>query len=353
MRRRHNARSRVVGRKTVSGIVRPAAAVLTLLFLFFLARGFHTSAGAATGERYELRGRVLQIDGKPFRNGLLPVIFLHGSTTPFLAETVADPSGRFKFKDLLAGMYTVAVVVPQGGQLQQTVDIGPGSADARRRVEQSFTLDFPDAPPDWHTVSAVALSIPEKARREYGKARQRLRARDAAGATLFLRKAVEIAPRYVDAWNNLGTIAYQSRDYRQAEVYFREALKHDPDAYAPLVNLGGALLSQGRAPDSLPVNKQAFAARPGDALANSQLGQSYYLLGQPDSAEPYLKQAKALDPRHFSFPQLVLAEIYRQRRDYAAWAAELEEFLRYHPDSSVAPAAREALQQARLLERLP
>ena len=173
--------------------------------------------------------------------------------------------------------------------------------------------------------------------------------RNFEGAVKRLKHAVEIAPRFSAAWNYLGTISYQAGAFAEAEGYFREALRQDWNAFDPLVNLGGTLLSLRRYEDSLTVNLQAVKARPNDALAQSQLGQSYFYLGQPEEAEVHLKQAKALDPAHFSFPQIVLAAIYRKRGNYVAAIKELEEFLSLHPDSTRAPYARQELDAIRAI----
>ena len=55
--------------------------------------------------------------------------------------------------------------------------------------------------------------------------------------------------------------------------------------------------------------------RPMDALANVQLGVNYVNLRKPDLAVKYLKEAKRLDPGHFSTPQLALYEIYLRSGD--------------------------------------
>lgn len=304
-------------------------------------------AVASNPGRYELHGKIVQSGGRPFRE-TPPVIFINASTAPFTSQTLAGPGGDFRFKDLMAGMYTLTITVPDVGQIERSIDISPSFADARGRIRASFEFDVVRAIEQSHTVVASQLSVPEKAKRQYEKAHSRMEKRDVAGAIESLKKAVELAPQYTDAWNNLGTIAYQSQDYRSAETYFREALRHDPHAFAPMVNLGGALLSQGRTRDSLPINQQAVKTRPDDPLARSQLGRSYYLLGELDAAEKELQRARALDPAHFSFPQLLLARIYERRPDYAAMAEVLEEFLRYHPDSTAANRARGLLARARL-----
>jgi tetratricopeptide (TPR) repeat protein len=189
-------------------------------------------------------------------------------------------------------------------------------------------------------VSSAQLSVPEKALREYEKANQKLGRRDSEGAVAHLKKAVEMAPQFVDGWNMMGTLAYKAGGYPQAENYFREALKHEPDYYPSLVNLGGALLSQGKLKESLILNVAAVQARPDDALAHSQLGLSYFYLQQFTEAEESLKKAISLDPGHFSYPQLPLAEIYLLRQDYDSAARELKEFLALHPDAEQSPPVK-------------
>lgn len=318
-----------------------------VLTLFALGLACSLSAAQSSQQRrYELRGKVSRASGGPFTD-VQPHVFLQGSTTPFTAQTMADPSGHYKFKNLLAGMYTLIIAVAHEGQTQHTVDVGPSLVDGRGRLEASFVFDPKPTAGDTEVVSARELSVPEGARRLYDRAQERLGERQVPAAVELLKKAVELAPQFSAAWNNLGTIAYQTQDYKQAEHYFRKALEQEPGSYPPLVNLGGALLSQGRPQDALPVNVRAVKARPGDALAHSQLGQSYYFVGQFELAETHLKQAKALDPSHFSFPQLLLAQIYERKQNYPAVVAELEEFLKLHPDSGLAPAVAESLQRVR------
>jgi Tfp pilus assembly protein PilF len=155
-----------------------------------------------------------------------------------------------------------------------------------------------------------------------------------------LRRAVEIAPQFSAAWNQLGTIAYQTRQFSDAETNFRKALAANPEAFEPLVNLGGVLLNLGRLREALGYNQQAVARRPNDALANSQLGLSYFELDEMDLAEKYLKAAVQIDPAHFSHPQLPLAEIYIQRGDRVSAVQALRSFLDRHPDSPEAAGVR-------------
>jgi Flp pilus assembly protein TadD len=294
---------------------------------------------------YELIGTVLQSDGKPFPR-ITPVVFLHSVSAPFAARTFASPSGEFKFKSLLTDIYLLSIVIHRVGEQVKTIDVGPTHADSKGRIK--VRVLFERKPQTLSpTISTTDLAISNAAKTEYRKAHDCMARSDTAGAIAHLNKALELSPRFPDALNTLGTIAYKARNYTEAERYFRRSLELAPEAYPPLVNLGGALLSEGKWQESLDYNLRAVKVRPDDALAHSQLGQSYFALGQLDAAESALKNAKALDLGHFSFPQLVLAGIYLKKNDPAMAVREFEEFLKLHPDTDRADSVRKAIQQLR------
>jgi tetratricopeptide (TPR) repeat protein len=267
---------------------------------------------------FELTGRVLP-------DGAFTVV-LEGAITPFRAKAETDRHGRFRFRKLLPGPYTVMIA-----GFQQTVDVSPKLADAKGRID--VTLDLRGYQLESAaSVSVRDLAIPKEARRQYAEAGKKLERRDVAGAIYHLRRAVELAPNYSAAWNHLGTIAYQTRKYADAETYFRKGLDTDPEAYPPLVNLGGVLINLARWDEALEYNRRAVLKKPADALANSQLGMAYFFAGKLDQAENYLLAAKRIDPSHFSHPQLLLARIHLRRNEPRAAATELEDLVERHPD---------------------
>jgi tetratricopeptide (TPR) repeat protein len=316
-----------------------------LLLLLFLA-AVCTHATGMYAESYQLIGKIT-LNDRELSSRALPLVLLEGTKIPFAAHTHADLSGGFSFKNLRPDLFTLSVYIPQAGEYRRTVDVSPGLADSRKRVFVDLIFQPNLGSRALGTVSATQLSIPEKALREYERASKKLGTRDVEGAILCLKETVKIAPRFVDAWNALGTLAYKSDKFPLAEAYFREALKYDPDYYPPLVNLGGALLTQGKMQDALTFNKAAVQASPDDALAHSQLGLNYYYLQNFIKAEKHLKQATSLDPGHFSFPQLPLAEIYLMRQDFASAERELEQFLILHPDAKLEPAVQKRIENIR------
>ncbi len=326
----------------------PAVRWITRSIVAALILALPSTLPAEAGQRrtYQIVGKILQGDGTPFRKAV-PVAFLHGAITPFNARALVGPDGRFKFKNIPPGIYTLVASVANMTEMRKTVEVGPAVADSKGNVLADIKFDRSSSWENKGTVSAVELSVPESAQQEFNKALECVSRRDIQGAIARLKKAVEIAPQFAVALNQLGTIAYQTRKYQEAEEYFRESLKQDPTLYAPLVNLGGALLSSRKDKEALAVNLDAVKVMPGDALAQSQLGQSYYYLGQFDKAEEHLKRAKALDPSHFSYPQVTLAYLYLRTGQLAQAISEMEEFLKLHPDSDWVPGIRKLLQAAR------
>ena len=301
------------------------------------------AATAATGGPYELVGSV-QPEGRAR-------VSIHGSTVPFSKGVLADPAGRFKVKKLAQGAYTVSVFSRSRGEARLTIEVGPSTADTKNRVHVTLRLQETEATREAlrrrNLVSAKQLATPEKAYREWNAAQKQLARRDSAAAAKHLEKAVEIAPHFAIAWNLLGTIYYQTRRFTLAEETFRRALAEDPQAFEPLVNLGGVLLNVNKLDEAMGYNLRAVLKRPQDALANSQLGMTYFALGKFDLARKYLEESRRLDPAHFSHPQLILAEIHLRQRQPAQAADDLEDFLKHHPDSPQAEAVRTALARLR------
>ena len=313
------------------------------MFAFLLAALLAAPAFAAE-PLYDLAGQIVP--------GERAAITLFGAVSPFEATTLSDASGRFHFRKLRAGAYIVAVYQPRLGEARQSAEVGPGTADSRRRVFlvlhfKDSDFEFIDSVRRRHAVSTSQLAIPPKALHEYTEAQKDLGKHDAASAEKHLEESVKLAPQFASAWNNLGTIAYQTARYSRAEQCFREALAQDPAAFEPLVNLGGVLLNLNKLDEALVRNQRAVMERPNEALGNSQLGMTYFAAGEFDLAVKYLEIARQLDPAHFSHPQLTLAEIHLRRGDNAAAAAALEDFLEHHPDSPTAARIRESIEKLR------
>src|ERR1039458_677624 len=151
-----------------------------------------------------------------------------------------------------------------------------------------------------------------------------------------LERLGKMAPPAEIAVVSAEPLGYRNRVQLHVEedrIGYREARSH-------------RLCMVGECPVGSPKINQAIAAlsamtRPTDALANSQLGMTYFELGQYDSAVKYLERAREIDPAHFSHPQLFLAEIHLRRGEKREAASVLEDFLQHHPDYPQAEKMRQ------------
>jgi tetratricopeptide (TPR) repeat protein len=249
------------------------------------------------------------------------------------------------------GAYSIWVSAPNQGEVLRTVDVGSAFSAPDGRVAVTIPLSAADpataAAASPQLVSLRELKVPGSARKDYAAAVKLLGSNDTEGAMRLLRRAVSSAPQFWPAWNELGTIEYHAGRYSEAEACFRKALEQAPQAFDPTSSMGGVLLNLGRYQEALEYNTSAVRQRPRDVLANSQTGLNYFLLNQLDKALTFLKEAKRLDPSHFTHPQRVLAEIYLRLSNPKAAVAELEDFVARYPDSTEAENARRVLARLR------
>ena len=316
--------------------------------LFLVALLLGPVAIPATERKLELRGQVTP----PFR--WLPVV-IRSTNGSYHKQTFTGSDGKFKFKKLEPGHYTIYVFHRRLGETRRSVEVTPSFADEKGRVETVVPVRRSETAMkrqlrQRHMVSFDELAIKDDAREELAKAAKELRKNDVTSAVARLEKAVAISPRFIAAWNQLGVIAYRDGDFARAETCFLKALAVDPQSFPPLVNLGGVLLALRRFNEALGYNRTAVQVHPDDSLANSQLGINYFHTGNHDEAIRYLTTAKRIDPAHFSLPQLTLAEIFARREQWHMAAGELKNLQALHPDSQIAEMAAEYLLKLREAE---
>jgi Tfp pilus assembly protein PilF len=295
---------------------------------------------AAAASLYELRGQVFFPE---LSRNRIARVSVYAASRPYAKQTRVLNGGTFRFTKLQPDDYTISVVLRGHGEYRRTVSVGPGTADARGRVAADLKLDAMErtaGPPPGTMVSVRQLSIPYGASQDYQKAFDRLGKNDPDGALKHLEKAVAKAPHFAEAFNMMGTIHHQRRQFVLAEQRFREALKQSPASFEPVVNLGATLLSLHRLEEALAFNRRAVEMRPEDPLARAQLGWTLLRLNRAGEALEHFVRAKQIDPNHFSQPQLGLAEIFIARGDRDLAVSELEDFLRRHPDDREAARVR-------------
>lgn len=74
----------------------------------------------------------------------------------------------------------------------------------------------------------------------------------------LLRPAIVASPQTPMLWNTMGTIVAELGDFDNAETFFKEAIRLEPDFCKAIYNLGNARLSQGDPEGALPLCERAL-----------------------------------------------------------------------------------------------
>jgi Flp pilus assembly protein TadD len=154
--------------------------------------------------------------------------------------------------------------------------------------------------------------------------------------TLFTRAAAVTDHSYL-AYYNLGCYAMDDRDYREAVVYFNEALSAEPDDtrwanHALAYNdLGYAYLQLGQISNAVANLDKALAIQPQYPEAYYNLGCAFLNNKQPDEATDCFQRALALDSSVAAI-HYKLAIVLTQLGRFAQAIAEYSQTLKLNPN---------------------
>jgi tetratricopeptide (TPR) repeat protein len=152
-------------------------------------------------------------------------------------------SGSVDFQGIPEGSYMLTVKDFRGNPIyQQAVSVRPNSGPVSIRLpEQKGERPVSG----FVSVSRLKHKIPKQARKAFEKSVQLSEKGDDEAALNYLKKATEIDPEYMEAFNNLGARYMKLGEHQQALTAFRRAMELDPSATLVQINTGAALMAVG------------------------------------------------------------------------------------------------------------
>ena len=149
-------------------------------------------------------------------------------------------------------------------------------------------------------------------------------------AIVHFLKAIEIMPRYADAWNNLGLAVAAKGRREEAMADFRKAIEVSAAHEGAWNNLGLALAGAGRTAEAMECYRRVLAINPSSAATSNNLG--YLLAGQGKWTEaiPYYEAAVREQPHEVGFRLNLGAALMNAGRQ-AEGVAQYREALRQNP----------------------
>jgi tetratricopeptide (TPR) repeat protein len=120
--------------------------------------------------------------------------------------------------------------------------------------------------------------------------------RETSKAIQAYQKTLELDPKYVEAYNNLGILYQETGDWENARKAYRMALDVNPDYEKALNNLGILYYRQGKYEESLDFFQRALAVNPQNVEGHINLGVLFKKRGRLDQAMESFQRALALNP---------------------------------------------------------
>jgi superkiller protein 3 len=196
------------------------------------------------------------------------------------------------------------------------------------------------------TVSATELdpNVPAKAEKEFELAVGARNHGKTEEAILHFRKAIEIYPRYLMAYNDLGVQLLSQGKLDEALAELRQAVAIDPKAFNPNLNLGIVLVHKQDFLEAADALRKALSLESNSPAGRLYLGKALSGLDDPDGAARELKIAHDLGGAAYAVALFDLGQIYMNKGERRRALEMFERYLSEDPKAANAAEVRKLIQ---------
>jgi len=321
-----------------------SAALSSAFFLLLL------TTNLVAGENRTISGRLVFEDGFACDHQCSVTLLLAGSRP---VQTVSpDLAGRFVFSNVPIGNYSIRVDIDGFESVTQSIR----DADAfepmimispvRKPMTQSSGGQVVD-------VSQYLERYPKKAVSFFEKGSESLKNNKPDESVKYFRNAVDLAPSFYEAHNQLGRAYKEAGQRPEAEREFLKAHELNSTNAEPLVNLTSLYLDENDLGRAITTGEQALRIDSRSVPALLTIGLAFYRTEQFQRAQDVYERALNLAPTVGAI-RLMLAEIYFKEAQYDRSLDQLITYIAENPEGRQIQSARQMrdrLLQARGAER--
>lgn len=251
------------------------------------------------------------------------------------SPVVPDLRGNAVFPAIPVGYYLIEV---RGTGVLQ---VSPNTVDVEEGRSLPLVVRLHLSGDSSGTVlSAAALAVPDKARKELRKALDLLARGDLQNAQQHCRRALEIHAPYAAAYNVLGVIATRRTDFQEARADFLEAVHIDPGNGEANLNLGRLALMAGDWTEAQRRARRSLLSNPKEPATLTLLAVAQLKLGQCDAAVLSARQAHELAPLDDPSTHLLAGSCLQHQNLVRDAILEYNTFLREMPAAGNAADVR-------------
>ena len=308
----------------------------------FLLTGYLLAAGAVTlsfaqGARIFTLVGDIKVDESNVEDPvpLTLDVFLYKAGSVVARQRLGN-NDRYRFNNLSAGMYEVAVEIDSTEVARVSKLIaGQVPDDVRLDINLAYrkTIERKSVHPE---VISVADVYPRSGRNKslHQQSTQLIAEKRYDEAIAGLRELLTLDPKDYPAWFQLGVVYFIRKEYEAAEKCFVSSSTAQPSYLPANFNLGRVRLARKNFEGAIDAFEKTITLDSHYAEAFYFLGETYLQLKKGSFAVGYFEQALKLDPVGMAEAHLRLALLYNQAGYKNLAASEYEQFLRKNPEYS-------------------
>jgi tetratricopeptide (TPR) repeat protein len=298
--------------------------------------------GTIVGEIKVIRG-----DAPPER--VLVSLIIRGAP---MQSVYADAQGRFGFYGIPANSYFVDINDDHYQPIHVAANLNPMTMTAVLQINLVPKQSEPKpqekqlsgSNPNMMDIHEYSKDFPKKAVKEFEKGIEADRDNKKDEAVAHYRKAIEIAPDFYPAHNNLGSDELGQSHLDAAKTEFTKVVQLNQSDASAYFNLANVAMLQGQLSEANNFLDEGFRRQPDSALGKFLLGTLDLRAGKLSDAEQALRRSIELDPT-MAQPRLQLVNLYVKQGRKPDAIDQLHAFLTAMPLSPFSPQAKQILQK--------
>ena len=306
-------------------------------FCLSLVAAFVSIAGPAAADTYRaiVRGKVTMEDGSApsFTVGIERICSDNSGSAP---GPITNKKGEWVWNMEIDAFASRACFfrATHAGYTSTTLDASNINITSRDSTVDLQPLVISPTVPDPYLINASQINVPSKAKAPFAAAMKAVDANNLAEAVTQLQATVAAAPKFSQAWQDLGIIEDNLQKKSEAREAYQHAIENDPKLLPAYVALARVCIK---------TKDWQGAANSADSLIKADTKHLYpeiylhqavarYELKDLDGAQGSVQEALRLDPQHKRpRAEYVLGRILEAKNDATGAREHISKYIELDP----------------------